>query len=211
MAITNGYTTLSALKAALDITDNVDNEPLEAAIEAASRQIDAHCGRGRKFWQDSTVVARKYTPILATRVVTADISTLTGLIVKVDTTDDGTFDTTLTISTDFQVEPVNAAAEYPVQPWTSIRLLDGTLSSFTRLASGRPVVEVTAKFGWSAVPDAVERACVIQARSVFKSQDTTFGSFALSLDGQPLRVPALDPMARAQLEPFVRYDEVDDA
>jgi hypothetical protein len=209
MAITNGYTTLSALKAALDITDNVDNEPLEAAIEAASRQIDAHCGRGRKFWQDSTVVARKYTPILATRVVTADISTLTS--VKVDTTDDGTFDTTLTISTDFQVEPVNAAAEYPVQPWTSIRLLDGTLSSFTRLASGRPVVEVTAKFGWSAVPDAVERACVIQARSVFKSQDTTFGSFALSLDGQPLRVPALDPMARAQLEPFVRYDEVDDA
>jgi hypothetical protein len=211
MAITNGYATLAALKAALDITDNADNPGLEAAVEAASRQIDAHCGRGRKFWQDSTVVARKYTPTLAKRVITADISTLTGLLVKVDTSDNGTFDTSLTISTDFQVEPVNAAAEFPVQPWTSIRLLDGTLSSFTLLSSGRPVVEVTAKFGWATVPDAVERATVIQARSIFKSQDTTFGSFALSLDGQPLRVPALDPMARAQLEPFVRYDEVDDA
>lgn len=209
MAVTNGYCTLAALKAALDITDKADDGALEAAIEAASRQIDAHCGRGRKFWQDANVVARKYSPVYANRVVVDDVSTLTGLIVAVDTTDDGTFDTTLTISSDFQVEPVNAAAEYPVQPWTSIRLLDGTLSTFTRLASGRPVVQVTAKFGWPTVPDAVERACVIQARSVFKSQDTTFGSFALSLDGQPQRVPALDPMARAQLEPFVRYDEVD--
>ena len=210
MAITNGYATLAKMKSSLGITDTSDDTDLESAIEAASRQIDAHCGRGRKFWQDGSVVARKYTPMMATTITTADISTLTGLLVKVDTTDDGTFDTSLTISTDFQVEPVNAAAEYPVQPWTSIRLLDGTITSFTRLASGRPSVEVTAKFGWSAVPDAVERATVIQARSIFKSQDTTFGSFQLSIDGQPMRVPALDPMARAQLEPFVRYDEVDD-
>lgn len=211
MTITNGYATLAALKSAIGVSDTQDDTDLEAAIEAASRQIDAHCGRGRKFWQDASVVARKYNPTSAVRVITADISTLTGLIVKVDTSDDGTFDTTLAISTDFQVEPVNADAEYPVQPWTSIRLLDGTLSSFTRLASGRPSVEVTAKYGWSAVPDAVERACVIQARSIFKAQDTTFGSFQLSMDGQPQRVPALDPMTRAQLEPFVRYDEVDDA
>ena len=210
MAVTNGYSTAAAVKAALGINDTSDDEGIEAAVEAASRQIDAHCGKGRKFWQDASVVARKYNPTMATVVTVADISTLTGLLVKVDTSDDGTFDTSLTIATDFQVEPVNAAAEYPVEPWTCIRLLDGALSSFTRLASGRPSVEVTAKFGWSAVPDAVERATAIQARSIWKAQDTTFGSFALSLDGQPQRVPALDPMARAQLEPFIRYDEVDD-
>lgn len=209
MTITNGYTTLHAVKLALGISDSNADTDVEAAVEAASRQIDSHCGRGRKFWQDASVVARKYNPANATTVITDDISTLTGLIVKVDTSDDGTFDTTLTINTDFQVEPVNAAAEYPVQPWTAIRLLDGAISSFARLASGRPCVEVTAKYGWSTVPDAVERACTIQARSIFKAQDTTFGSFQLSIDGQPQRVPSLDPMARAQLEPFVRFDEVD--
>jgi hypothetical protein len=209
MAITNGYATLPELKSILSISDTADDPDLEGAIEAASRQIDAHCGQGRKFWQDSTVVVRTYRPTMATVLVVDDISTATGLIVKVDTTDDGTFDTTLTISTDFQLEPLNAPSEFPVQPWTHIRLLDGQISSWTCLSSGRASVQVTAKFGWSAVPDAVKRACLLQAKSIFKAQDATFGSFQLSIDGQPMRVPALDPMARAQLEQFVRYDEVD--
>ena len=208
MAIVNGYTTLAAAKAVLGIADTDKNAAIEDAVEAASRQIDAHCGQGRKFWQDGTVVARKYFPTMADVVTVDDISTLTGLLVAVDTTDDGTFDTSLTINTDFQVEPVNAAAD--VQPWTRIRLLDGALTSFSRLSSGRPAVEVTAKFGWSAVPAAVARACLLQTKQVFKADDTTFGSFQLSIDGQPQRVPALDPVARAQLEPFIRYDEVDD-
>ena len=206
MAITNGYTTLPLLKAALGITDTKDDTELDDSVEAASRQIDAHCGGGRKFWQDGSVVARKYFPAMSGRVVVDDISTLTGLLVAIDTTDDGTFDTSLTITTDFQVEPVNAAAEYPVQPWTSIRLLDGALSHFTQLASGRPSVEVTAKFGWSAIPAGVARACLVQARNIFKSQDATYGSFQLSIDGQPRSIPAMDPVARAQLEPFIRYD-----
>lgn len=209
MAITNGYVSLPTLKATLSIGDSADDTALEGAIESASRQIDAYCGTGRKFWQDATVVARKYFPASPIMVVVDDISTLTGLLVKVDTSDDGTFDTSLTIGSDFQVEPVNAAAEYPVQPWTSIRLLDGNLSQFDRLSSGRPSVEVTAKFGWSAVPSGIQRACLVQARNIFKSQDATFGSFQLSIDGQVRSVPAIDPVARAQLEPFVRYDEVD--
>jgi|TARA_R110000744_G_scaffold145453_3_gene258098 hypothetical protein len=210
MAITNGYATLAEIKVAVGISDTTDDTVLEAAVETASRQIDAYCGKGRKFWQDSTVVARKYRPAMANVAVVDDVSTLTGLLVKVDTSDNGTFDTSLTIATDFQVEPLNAAAESPVRPWTLIRLLDGTLTQFTALGSGRPAVEVTAKFGWSAVPTAIARACIIQARSIYKAPDTQFGSFQLSIDGQPQRVPALDPMARAQLEPYIRFDEVDD-
>ena len=208
MAITNGLTTLALIKATLGITDTANDTELELSIEASSRQAEAHCGPGRKFWQDSAVVARKYFPAFNDIVVVDDISTLTGLLVKVDTSDDGTFDTSLTIGTDFQVLPVNAAAEYPVEPWTAIQLLDGTLSSFTALASGRPSVEVTAKFGWSAIPTAVARACLVQARNIYKSQDATFGSFQLSIDGSPRSIPAMDPVARAQLEPFIRYDEI---
>lgn len=209
MAITNGYATLDTLKKVLGINaSNTANDPqLETSVEAASRQIDAHCRR--RFWQDTSTVARTYYPSEKAVLWTDDISTTTGLTVKVDTSDDGTFDTTLTINTDFQVEPVNAAKEYPVQPWTRIRLLDGTLSSFTPLSSGRASVEVTAKFGWSAVPEPVERACLFQAKNIYKAPDLFYGSFQISEEGSPLRAPPMDPIARAMLEPFIRWDEVD--
>ncbi len=212
MAISNGYATLLALKDALKIaaSDTVDDDMMELAIESASRQIDDHCGRGRKFWQDTAVVARKYFPQQSGVLFVDDISTVTGLIVKVDTSDDGTFDTTLTISTDFDVHPVNATAETPVRPFTAIRLLDGALSGFASASSGRPTVEVTAKYGWPAVPTAVARACVFQAKNLFKAPDTMYGSFQLAQDGNALRVPAMDPIARALLEGFVRFDGVHD-
>ena len=212
MAITNGYTDLTKFKAALGIgsSDTTDDTALEISVETASRQIDAHCGKGRKFWQDSTVVERKYYPCDAKIVFVDDISTLTGLLVDLDDDDDASFGTSLTINTDFIVLPLNAAAEDPVRPWSAIRLLDGTVQSFTRLSSGRPYVRVTAKFGWSAVPDPVERACIFQARSVFKAEDTTFGYVQSTLDAQPIRVPHMHPMAKALLEPFIRYDEVND-
>lgn len=210
MTITNGYATLADLKATLGITDRVDDTELESAIEAASRQIEAHCGRGRKFWQDTSAVARTYYPRTSRLCYVDDISTKTGLVVKADTGDDGTFATTLTIDDDFIVQPINADVESPVRPWTCVVLLSGSATAFTSNTSGRPFLEVTAQFGWPAVPEAVRRACLIQAKSIFKSQDATFGSFALSIDGQPQRVPSFDPIARAQLEPFVRFEEVDD-
>jgi len=211
MALLNRYCTPEALKAALGMAaaDLVDQDVIESAIEAASRQIDNHCGNGRKFWQDATVVARSYYPSNSTMLFVDDISTLTGLVVKVDTSDNGTFDTTLTINTDFLVQPINAAAEYPAQAWTSIRLLDGALSGWPRPAN-RPTVQVTAKFGWPSVPDAVERACVFQAKNVYKAPDQMFGSFQLAEEGSPMRIPTMDPLARGLLETFIRYDEVDD-
>jgi len=42
MAITNGYCTLAQIKASAGITDTVDDVLLELAVEAASREIDAH-------------------------------------------------------------------------------------------------------------------------------------------------------------------------
>lgn len=210
MAITNGYCSLADLKNAIGISDTTDDDDLEDAVEAASRDIDDYCGKGRKFWQDASVVERSYYPSQASRLVVDDISTATGLLVDVDTDDDGSFSTSLTINTDFVLEPVNAAAEFPVRPWTSIRLLGGTLSSWSRLSSGRPYVRVTAKFGWSAVPEQVRRACILQAKTLFKAPDTTFGTFTAGIDGQPQRVPRMDPIAAGRLERYVRFDEVDD-
>ncbi len=195
------------MKAALKITSDDHDDLIDLAVEGASRQIDDYCGR--RFWQDGTVVARTYHPTTARMAFVDDISTTTGLIVKVDEDDDGTFEKTLTINTDFQVLPTNAAAEYPVQPYTSIGLLDGDVTSYAHLGSGRPYLQVTAKFGWPAVPESVERACVFQSKNLFRAPDQNFGTFQLSVDGSPLRIPPLDPVARALLEGYRRWSDRD--
>lgn len=210
MAILNGYATLAEAKAVLDIDDTTDDAEIEDCVETASRDIDAHCGKGRKFWQDDPAVVRSYYACDPRMLYVDDISTTTDLVVKVDQDDDGTFETTLTINQDFIVTPINAASEYPVRAYEGIMLLDGTLTSWFRLSSGRPSVQVTAKFGWPAVPDPVKRACLLQAKTLFKADDTTFGTFQIGIDGAPRRVPRMDPVAAARLEPFIRYNEVSD-
>jgi hypothetical protein len=210
VTITNGYALLADFKTAVTISDTTDDTDIEAAIEAASRQIDAIANR--RFWQDGTVATRTYYPSEAYRVYVDDISTTTGLIVKVDQDGDGTFETTLTINTDFLLEPVNAGADYPVRPWESIRLISGgQLSTFPSISTARPSVQVTAKFGWSAVPDAVERATITQARNVWKSVDASNDAIQVSVEGFPVRSPIIAGMTRVSLEPYIRYTPVDNA
>lgn len=205
MAVTNGYCTLAQVRAELGgvyaVADTSDDTMIELSIEAASRQIDGYCDR--RFWQDSTVVAREYHAFSPLSVETDDISTTTGLVVKIDDDGDGTFETTLTISTDFLVLPVNAGDEAPVRPYTEIILVDNY--QFPRPSNGRPGVQVTAKFGWPAVPDNVEKACIIQAIQLFKAKDAAFGIATFGDVGGGLRVHAgLNPIAKALVEQFAK-------
>jgi hypothetical protein len=66
-------------------------------------------------------------------------------------------------------------------------------------------VQVTAKFGWPAVPDNVEKACIIQAVQLFKAKDAAFGVASFGDMGGGLRVHAgLNPIARALVDQFAR-------
>ena len=179
MAIVNGYCSLSQLRSELGnyaAADTADDSKMELSIEAASRAIDDHCGQ--RFWQDSSAVDRQfYADDARCCFVDTDqcagISTTTGLVVKTDEDGDGTFETTVTITTDFILLPLNAAHEVPARPYTEIRLVDNY--GFPRLSNGRPGVQVSAKFGWAAVPDQAEKACLIVAADLFKSKDVAFG------------------------------------
>jgi hypothetical protein len=160
------------LKSRFNINDTVDDALLDVALGAASRQVDGLCGW--RFWQDGSVVAREFRADDPWCVyVDEGISTTTGLIVKIDEDGDGTFETTLTITTDFLLEPLNAADMVPVWPYTEIRLVDNY--SFPVLSNGRPGVQVTAKFGWPAVPDDVTTATLMLAADIHKSKDAQFG------------------------------------
>ena len=106
MAITNGYCTQNELKTFVGIptSDTADDTLIDDAVNAASRQIDAFCGR--YFYQDTSASARKFFTNDLYRLRVDDISTTTGLVVKYDDDDDGTYEKTVS-SSDYQVLPIN--------------------------------------------------------------------------------------------------------
>ncbi len=202
------YCTLNELQVELGIatsdTDRVGS--LELAITAASREIDRWCGR--VFWQDATVVTREVWPesavcvdLLEQHGLSREISTTDGLIVKTDTDGDGTYETTLTINTDFILLPRNAVADS--LPFSELWAVGS--GSFPLLSNGRAGVQITAKFGWPAIPDDVKKACLLQAAQLFKSKDAVFGAAALPGDvGAVFLRSQLHPQAKALLMDYQR-------
>ena len=89
------------------------------------------------------------------------------MVVKLDTTDDGTHDKTLTKDTDFALLPVNVSnALDQNQPFTHIKILDNRSSE-----------RFTAQFGFSSVPDAIKQATFLQATRLFKRKDSPFSVY----------------------------------
>lgn len=189
------YCTASELKAELGISDTDDDAVLAIAITAASRQIDGWCGQ--RFTPDASVTVREYWADSPSCVeIDLGISTATGLIVKTDTDADGTFETTLTIGTDFYLMPRNALADgFPYSEIIAV-------SSYFPTSASRPGVQVTAKFGFPAVPDDVKKACLVQAAQLFKTKDAVFGAVALGESASMYVRAALNPTAKALLARF---------
>jgi hypothetical protein len=196
MAIVNGYCTLAQLKAALRITDTLDNDLLEVAIESASREIDGACER--VFY--STSATRIYAPQNIYLVETDDIVSVT----SVKTSTDGlTFDTTLA-STDYQLEPLNGIAGGLSTPFTQIRAVGNYLwpaYSPQTIFHLEASVQVVGVFGWSAVPTAIKQATIILAMRLFKRLDSPLGIAGFGDMGQ-MRVGRFDPDVEALLAPF---------
>ena len=179
MAITNGYTTLVAMKNFLSIVDSTDDTLLEGLIESASRSIDRIANR--RFYADSSASARSYRANNNVFVYVDDISSTTDLVVKTDDDGDGTFETTLTINTDFLVDPLTASALG--RPFTQLTMVN-TLNVWPvypgLFSNGlRPGVEVTAKWGWPSVPDDIETACQILTADLYKRKDSPGGILGL--------------------------------
>lgn len=167
MAITNGYATLAELKRFVEVPSatTTHDDDLNRAVETASRMIDNYCGRF--FYDSGAATAKKFKARHPYTLDVPDFSTTTGLVVKVDTTDNGTFDTTLT-SSDYQVEPF---APDDGKPYERITRLDFSWPLLGR----RPRIEVTARWGWNAVPTEVSQTCLIVAAELWRRKDAPFG------------------------------------
>lgn len=204
MAVVNGYTTVAEMREHLSDTNSVlDNEIIERAIEAASRTIDRLCGR--KFYQEAATSVRVYRPANAYVAWVDDISTTTGLTLATDPALDFTWSTTWTISTDFMLEPLNVDAVgsgSTVQPYAWWRIVAIGAKTFP-VSELRPTVQVTARFGWSAVPDDVQQACILATAALVHRRLSPNGVAGFGEFG-PMRISRSDPDVERLLYPYIR-------
>lgn len=194
MAITNGYTTLNDVKAALNLEDSMDNAALEMAIATASRQIDDYCGRF--FYKDGTPEApatRYYTPTDYYIQPVDDFVSISEIA-----TDDN-FDRlygTVWTADDSMFEPVNN----PSRGWPMSRIL--AVGSYVFPWNLPQSVRVKGVFGWSTVPYEVKTAAKIQASRLFLRNQSPFG-IAGNTDLGTVRLAAkLDADVEALLRPL---------
>ena len=166
MAITNGYCTLAQVKAALRVTDNIDDDLLEMAVESASRAIDQYCAR--VFY--STAATRYYAAQDSYICQIDDLVTLTSLYTSADDTQSSY--TVEWTAEDYQLEPLNGIADGQPTPYTRIRAIGDY--NFQTL-NGEATVKVTGTFGFGSVPTAITQATVIQGSRIFKRLDSPLG------------------------------------
>lgn len=197
MAITDGLCSLAMLKAALRITDAIDDSLLELAIESASREIENYAER--KF--TSTSGTRVFNPTNPFLLVTDDIVSITTLKTSLDGV---AWDTTWA-TTDFQLEPLNGIAGGLTTPYTQVRAIGNYLFptwAVGSTAANQASVQIVGVFGWSSIPAAIQQACVILAMRIYKRLDSPLGM--IQNDMGAMRVGRFDPDVEALIAPFRR-------
>lgn len=188
------YTTIAILKDYLGIPSATSSEdtPLTAAVNAAQDLVDGYTNA--TF--ETVTEARVYAADDPTVLLVDQFHTLTGLVVKTDTSNNGTYDTTLTITTDYLVNPYNAA------PFTAIQNVSG---DWPRYSTGRPGVQVTAAYGdrsTTGVPYAVQQAALILAARLYQRKSSPLGIMTGFADYGIARISRQDPDVAALLQQY---------
>ena len=189
------YATLAQFKAAVGITDSTDDTALQNVLDATDTLIDLYCDRKTGF--GTATETRYFTTDAYDYVLTDDLVSVTTL--TTDDLEDGTYSTTWTANTDFQLTPKNYALDG--LPYTGISRSNAFTKNFPKgIFLGVKVVGV---FGFPSVPASVVQAEIIQANAVFSSRTAAFGVIGSADLGGILRMSrALHPEAALLLEPY---------
>lgn len=178
---------------------DTNNPTTLSAISAASRQVDAFCGR--TFYQNETSLYYTACSTQDPRIQIDDLATSDGLTVDVDGNRDGSYATSLTINTDFVLEPRNqqfgGIAGWPYTALCSTRLLVFPIRYYLYQLD---TVRVTGTFGWATVPDPVKQATKIIAAQFYKLADAPLGVAGWGAYGD-IRVREI-PQAASLLGPY---------
>lgn len=199
------YADFTAVKAQIGkITSDDRDANISLAIVAASRMIDAACGKWPGAFQPARTAStrtfplqdRIYTPpqrysgggyfsplpgggYLRSRVTVDDISDSTGVTVSIGAYSTGTY------------SPITA---YTLGPDNAIALGQPIeyITAASSIFSGIDSIQVTAKWGWPAVPSQVEMATRLLAARLYRRKDSPQGVI-VSADWGAARVSRTDP------------------
>ena len=188
------YATLAQVKAALRITDTVDDALIEMARVSASDLIDGYTGR---TFDTSGTVTRVFAPADNYVLQTDDLAG-TALTITSSTGADGVFDVTWKTS-DYQLEPLNGVSNGQAVPFTRIRAVQDYLWP---TAGGEATVRVTGVFGFVSVPTVITQATVLQSSRIFTRLQSPLGVAGFGEMGVVRVTRALDPDVAALVEPY---------
>jgi len=190
------YATLAQVKAALRITDTVDDTLLEMARVSASNLIDGYTGR---TFTPSGTVTRVFAPADDYVLQTDDIAG-TAVTITSSTGADGVFDVTWK-TTDYQLEPLNGVSNGQAVPFTRIRAIQDYLWP---TAGGEATVRVRGVFGFPSIPLVITQAAVLQSSRIFTRLQSPLGVAGFGEMGVVRVTRALDPDVAALVEPYRR-------
>ena len=203
MPVVNGYCTAEELRAWMGDTGTIlQSDVLEKSINAASRAIDDYCGIGRKFWLDSTAIARNFRVRDPDIAWVYDIGSLTGLKIETDDVGDGSFSTTWS-SADYDLSPFEED-EDRAHAWYRIHAVNRVFP----VNSFRRTLRVTARWGWTAIPDQIHQACLMKANILVLRKDSPYGVAGFSEYGVVRLNRSEDPEITRLIAPFVRSNVV---
>lgn len=176
MALSDPYATVAEYQAVVGSQDAGSNAAIESDLKAVSRWLDRRLGRF--FNKDASAVARVY---IVPRARTAppmdwaesenpfrwgnvyrtlevdDVADTNGLVIKIDDDANGNFDETALNTTDYELQPLNAPLGPEARPYERIGIPSWSTAGGWRSGAR---VQVTAIFGWPAVPAAIKRATI---------------------------------------------------
>jgi Phage gp6-like head-tail connector protein len=158
---------------------------------------------GDAYTIPAQVSARVYYPDDLVTIYVDDFSTTAGLIVAFDFSNSGTY-SSIIASGNYQLEPLNGVVDgtsgwpfyriHIIQTWAPIW--------WTSIGYPRASVQITAQWGWAAVPAPIQLACLMLAEENFKMKDAPFGVAGFSQYG-PVRVQD-NPKVAALLARYAR-------
>ncbi|WP_346134410.1 phage gp6-like head-tail connector protein [Streptomyces carpaticus] len=174
----------------LQADDTTADRRLDAAIRGASRSVDLTCGR--RFWLDPEPVARVINPRGRTwcdpdgdHLLVADIG-----------------DQEVTVATGPPGGPYSSPVPVEAEP-TDALAQGAPVTSLLRIGgqwSGR--VQITARWGWPAIPASVAAAARIQAARLYRRKDSPEGVTG-SAEWGVVRLSRRDPDVWTLLEPYM--------
>jgi len=179
-------------------TNTAEDAKLADALDAASRGIEKTTHR--QFIAAATATARIYYPDKDYRTKVDDFYTTTDLVIKTDTAGDGTYATTWSAA-DYQPEPLNGVVDGESGwPFYFIRAVGSYRFPCVSVTSRAPL-QVTARWGWPAVPANIKEGCLILAEEIYSLKNAPFGVGGYGQFG--IIRARENPMVYARIHPYI--------